>query len=195
MPPPRDSAAPGSDARLRKRLWHKAGTEFGPLLLFFIANAVADIFWATAVFMAATTAAAAFAWRQERRLPLVPLISLLLIMILGGMTLATDNPIWILVRPTIMNGVPGLLLLASLAIRRPGMQMVLGRELRLTDRGWRGLTLHVSIFLLLLALVNEAVWRTFGVDVWVAYKAFAFIPINVAFIFSQYRYVQRHRKP
>lgn len=184
---------PGQQPTLKARIWEKVGTEFGPLILFFLANSAVGIYAATAVFMAATAVAAGFAWWREGRLPVVPLISLIFILALGAMTLADSDPYWILVRPTLMNGSFALFLFGSVAVGRPGLKMALGRTFQLTDKGWRMLSLRVALFLTALAVINEIVWRTLGVDAWAAYKTFAVLPANILFMLSQWRFAQQYR--
>ena len=130
-----------------RRVLGKLGMEFGPLLAFFIANASSDIFWATGVFMAATALATGWGWWQARRLPVVPTLSLVILLVLGAATLLTEDPIWVLVRPTPINGGFALLLLGSVLAGRPGLRLVLGDTLHLDPRGWSGLSLRVVLFL------------------------------------------------
>jgi intracellular septation protein len=171
----------------------RIGVELGPLLAFFVAFYVWDILIATGVFMAATAIAVAASLSAERRMPVVPLLSLALVLAFGGVTLITDDPRFIMIRPTIVNGVYGGVLLMSLSLTQPLLERLLSPGLRLSEEGWRKLTLRLGLFFLLQAALNEIVWRALGVDVWVVFKTFVTIPLNILFALSQIPLVRSER--
>ncbi|WP_349370346.1 septation protein IspZ [Salinarimonas sp.] len=180
----------GPVVRLKERLTY----EVGPLFAFFIANAIGGIFVGTAIFMVATVLALVANLARERRIPTAPVASTVLILIFGGLSLAYAEPWIIMVRPTIMNLFYALALLGGLAAGRIVLRIVLKESLVLdTERAWRVLTWRAVAFLALLAGLNEITWRFFSVDVWVAFKVFAVLPLNVAFIAAQAPFVRRHR--
>lgn len=166
--------------------------EMGPLAAFFLAFYLYDIFIATGVFMAATVLAVFASHRAEKRLPVLPLISLFLVLLFGGLTLYWEDPRFIKVRPTAINLFYGLALAGSWALRMPLLKTILSPGLRLTDQGWQKLTLRLAVFLIALAALNEAVWRNFETDVWVAFKTFATVPLNLVFLAFQIRLLRRH---
>lgn len=172
-------------------LGRRALIEFGPLLLFFALYARVGVFWATAAFMAAAALVTAVSWARHRRLPVTPLVGTGFVLLFGALTLATRDPTWILIRPTVVNGLLSLALLTSVAAGRPGLRLVLGGALPLGDAAWRGLSLRVAGYLALLALLNEAVWRGLGMDAWVWFKTFGLIPLNLLFAASLWPYVRR----
>lgn len=182
----------GPAVRLKERLTY----EFGPLAAFFIGNQIGGIETGTAVFMAATLISLGANYLRERRFPVAPLFSTVLILIFGGLSLLYAEPWIIMVRPTIMNGVYAAALLAGLLAGRHVLKIVLKDSLVLdSDRAWRVLTWRAVAFLTLLAASNEITWRWFSVDVWVAFKTFAVLPLNVTFIAAQAPFVRRHRAP
>ena len=180
----------GPVVRLKERLTY----EIGPLFAFFVGNQIGGIVFGTGVFMAATVLALlANLWR-ERRIPTAPVASTVLILLFGGASLFFSAPWIIMVRPTIMNGAYALALLGGLALGRIVLRMVLKDSLVLdSERAWRILTWRAVAFLTLLAALNEITWRFFSVDLWVAFKTFAVLPLNVAFIAAQAPFVRRHR--
>lgn len=183
-------APAGPVVRLKERLTY----EVGPLFAFFIGNAVGGIFVGTAIFMAATVLALVANLLRERRVPTAPVASTVLVLIFGGLSLAYEEAWIIMVRPTIMNGFYALALLGGLAVGRFVLKMVLKDSLVLDgERAWRILTWRAAGFLVLLAAANEITWRFFSVDVWVAFKVFAVLPLNVVFIAAQAPFVRRHR--
>ncbi len=176
-------------------LARRSAVEFGPLLLFFILYARAGVFWATAAYMAAAALVTAVSWVRHRRLPVMPLVGTGFVLLFGGLTLATRDPFWLLIRPTVVNGIMSLSLFASVAAGRPGLRLVLGGALPLRDEAWAGLSLRVAAFLAALAVLNELVWRGLGLDAWVLFKTFGLLPLNFAFAASLWPWVRRRLAP
>ena len=174
-------------------LVRRIAVETGPLFAFFLAFYVWNIFVATAVFMAATVIAVAASLAAERRMPVLPLLSLALVLGFGALTLAYDDPRFIMIRPTLVNAFYGTALIASALAGRPLLKAFLSPGLRLDGAGWRKLTLNLGIFMLLQAALNEIAWRGFGVEPWVVFKTFGTIPLNLAFLASQIPIVRAHR--
>ncbi|MEZ5839160.1 MAG: septation protein A [Hyphomicrobiales bacterium] len=170
----------------------KFALEIGPLVLFFIANAKAGIFWATGAFMAATLVALAVSWMLTRHLPLMPVVSAVIVTVFGGLTLWLHDETFIKVKPTIIYTLFGGTLLGGLFFGRSLLGYVFDSVFRLTPEGWRRLTLRWGLFFLAMAVVNEFVWRTFSTDVWVNFKVFGFLPLTFVFAMAQMRLLQRY---
>lgn len=189
-----DAAEARGEADLIKHvLARRIGVEAGPLIAFFGAYLVWGIFIATGIFMVATALAVAVSLAAERRWPVLPFISLALVFLFGGLTLATDDPRFIMLRPTVVNVAYGAALLLSLLFGRPLLERLLSPGLRLDARGWRTLTLRLGLFFLLQAVLNEIAWRGFGIDVWVVFKTLCTIPLNIVFALMQIPLVRAHR--
>jgi intracellular septation protein len=172
---------------LAKRL----AVEMGPLLVFFFAFYLYDIFLATTVFMAATTLAVILS-SAEKRLPVLPLISLALVLLFGGLTLYWEDPHFIKMRPTAINLFYGLAMAASWVVGAPLLKHILAPGLSLSDEGWQKLTLRLALFLFALAALNEVVWRSFDTEVWVVFKTFGAVLLNIVFAVLQIRLLRRH---
>jgi intracellular septation protein len=179
----------------------KMALELGPLVLFFLANANAErfgvgedqrFFVATALFVPATLIALAVNYMLIRKLPIMPLISAVFVVAFGGLTLLLKDDTFLKLKPTIVNGLFGIALLGGLYFRKPLLQIVLDSVFELTDEGWRKLTLRWAVFFLVLAAINEIVWRTQTTDFWVSFKVFGIMPLTVAFALSQMPLVLRH---
>jgi intracellular septation protein len=169
----------------------KLALELGPLALFFFANAYADkfgyadnqrIYAATALFIVATLAALAINYALIRKLPIMPMVSGLVVVVFGGLTLALQNDLFIKLKPTIVNSLFGIALLGGLYFRKPLLQIVLDSVFELTDEGWRKLTLRL----------NEIVWRTQTTDFWVSFKVFGIMPLTIVFAIAQTPLLMRH---
>lgn len=167
--------------------------EYGPLGVFFVTFWIAGIFPATAAIMAATVVALAYAWIAERRIPKVPLFSGVLLMVFGGLTLWLQDETFIKMKPTIIYLMFASVLLIGIALRRPLLKPLLGQAWQLTDEGWAILTRRFGFFFIVLAGLNEVVWRTQSTDLWVTYKVFGTIVLIFAFTAAQVPLVQRHQ--
>lgn len=179
----------------------KLALEIGPLVLFFLGNAYAEkfgvapdrkLFVATGVFIAATVIALAIHYGLMRRLPIMPMVSGVVVVVFGGLTLALQDKTFIMVKPTIVNALFGVVLLGGLAVGRPLLSVVLDSMFSLTDEGWRRLTFRWGLFFLFLAVLNEVVWRTQSEDFWVNFKVFGIMPITVLFALAQTPLLSRY---
>jgi len=185
----------------------KLALELGPLLVFFFANSrgewlagkfplLADfggpIFIATGLFMAATAIALAASWLLTRTLPVMPLVSGIVVLVFGALTLYLQDELFIKMKPTIVNTLFGVTLLGGLAFGKSLLGYVLESAFRLDAEGWRKLTLRWGVFFLFLAVVNEIVWRLFSTDFWVAFKVWGIMPITILFTMSQMPLIMRH---
>ena len=170
----------------------KLALELGPLVLFFLANQRAGIFAATGLFVAATLVALAVHYALVRKLPIMPLVSGVVVVVFGGLTLALQDELFIKLKPTIVNTLFGLTLLGGLYFRKPLLALVLDSMFELTEEGWRKLTFRWAIFFFVLAVLNEIVWRTQSTDFWVSFKVFGIMPLTLAFALAQTPLLMRH---
>ena len=171
----------------------KIAVEWGPLVAFFAIYYQFGLMAATGVFMVATVIALSVSYGLERRLAVMPLVTGAVIMVFGGLTLWLDDEQFIKLKPTIVNCLFAAVLLGGLAMNRPLMKPLLGSALKLTDEGWRRLSLRWALFFLFLAALNELVWRTQTTDFWVNFKVFGFIPLSLVFAGFQVPLIQRHQ--
>ena len=183
----RDAAAPN---RLHPFL--KLALELGPLVFFFLANQRAGIFAATGIFVAATLASLAVHYALVKKLPIMPLVSGVVVVVFGGLTLLLQDELFIKLKPTIVNTLFGLVLLGGLYFGKPLLALVLDSMFALTDEGWRKLTFRWAMFFFVLAALNEIVWRTQSTDFWVGFKVFGIMPLTVAFALAQTPLLMRH---
>jgi intracellular septation protein len=189
MSEPTINAQPGK--RLDERPFLKLLIEVGPLVVFFLVNGRAGIFWGTATFMAATVVALAASHVLFGRVPMMPLVSGLFVVVFGGLTLWLQDELFIKMKPTIVNVLFAAALFGGLGFGKPLFKYLFGEVFRLTDEGWRKLTGRWAAFFLLLAALNEIVWRTCSTDLWVSFKLFAVMPLTMAFALAQMPLLKR----
>ena len=159
----------------------KLALDLGPLVLFFAANGRYGIFAATGVFMAAVLAALLVSYVLTRRLPIMPVITAIIVVVFGGLTLVLHDATFIKVKPTIIYGLFGGVLIGGLLFNKSLLGVVFDSLFHLSDEGWRRLTLRWAMFFFALAVLNEIVWRNVSTDTWVTFKVFGVLPLTLLF--------------
>jgi intracellular septation protein len=187
--------------------------EMGPLMVFFLANSRPEllkpllrpllpatlldgpqsgIFVATASFMIAMLISLVLTKVLLKKLPIMPIVSGVVVMVFGGLTLWLHDDTFIKMKPTIVNALFGTVLLGGLAVGKPLLPYVLDSVFKLSAEGWQKLTFRWGLFFFLLAGLNEFVWRFFSTDFWVAFKVWGVMPLTIAFTVSQMGLLQRY---
>ena len=190
--------------------------DLGPLVLFFVANSRpalflplvapilpadiatgerAGIFVATAVFMVAILVALAVSYALTRRLPVMALVSAVVVLVFGGLTLLLQDELFIKLKPTIIYLLFAGTLFGGLLFNKPLLAMVFDQMFSLTEEGWRKLTVRWALFFFALAILNEIVWRTQTTDVWVSFKVFGVVPLTFLFGALQYPLLTKYAAP
>ena len=170
----------------------KFATEVGPLVVFFAANAKYHLFVATGAFMVAIVVAMIASYIVTRHVPLMSLVTGIVVLIFGTLTLVLHDETFIKVKPTIIYSLFALVLGGGLLFGRSFLAVVFDQMFNLTPQGWRALTLRWALFFLAMAIVNEVVWRTQTTDFWVAFKAFGVIPLTMVFAVTQMPLIKRY---
>jgi intracellular septation protein len=173
----------------------KLALELGPLVVFYVANARADnIYIATAWFMAAMVASLILSWLLMHKLAVMPVVTAVVVLIFGGLTLYFQDPTFIKMKPTVVNALFAAALLGGFAFHQSLLRYVFGDVYKLKPQGWTILTLRWGLFFLFLAVLNEVVWRTAdafiadpkaATNLWVSFKVWATMPITVVFTLFQ----------
>ena len=166
--------------------------EISPLVVFFVCNAQYGIFTATGAFMIVTAVSVSTMWILERRLPVMPLVSGIFVLTFGGLTLALQDETFIKLKPTIVNLLFAAILSAGLLRKIPLLQKLFGSVMNLTNEGWKLLTTRWIVFFVVLACLNELVWRTQTTEFWIQFKLFGVMPLTLAFSMAQLPLINRH---
>jgi intracellular septation protein len=163
----------------------KFALELGPLALFFIVYSRVGIFAATGILMASVLVTLAVSYAMLRRIPIMPLITAVIVLIFGSLTLILHDETLIKIKPTALYILFGAALFVGLWINKPLLKILFDGALHVTDEGWRKLTWRWAFFFLALAVLNELVWRTQTTDLWVKFKTFGFLPLTLLFALAQ----------
>lgn len=187
--------ASGETSQFDYRQGVKLAVEFGPLLTFFLTNWRMGIFAGTAAFMVATLVALIVSRSVLGRIATMPLITAVFVLVFGGLTLWLHDDLFIKIKPTIVNALFATILFTGLATNRIFLKIAFGDVLRLSEEGWRRLTMRWGLFFIFLAILNEFVWRTFSADTWVTFKVFGIMPITFVFALAQIGLLKKYELP
>jgi intracellular septation protein len=170
----------------------KLALDFGPLILFFIVNGRAGIFYATGAFMAAFLVSVAVSYFLIRRFPVMTLVTGAVVLVFGALTIVLQNDVFVKMKTTIIYLLFAGVLIAGLILRQPFLEIAFDSAFHLTEEGWRKLTVRWAGFFVAMAIVNEIVWRTQTTDFWVAFKTFGFIQITIVYALAQLPLLQKY---
>lgn len=171
----------------------RALLDYGPLVLFFAASKIFDIYIATEVLIASVVAALAASYAVERKLTTTSIVMAVLVLIFGGLTLYLHDDTFLKVKLTIFYAFFGIVLLGGLAFNRLFIKYIMVLAVELAEAGWRILTLRLGLFFLVLAISNEIVRRNFSTDIWVDFKFPGVVVITFLFMLAQMPLLMRHQ--
>jgi intracellular septation protein len=193
QPPDRDKAADRVVERsFKRRLAKQLSSELGPTLTFFVAFMATDIYWASAIYAAAASLAFVVSWTRHQRLPVLPLVSAVLVVVFAGLTLVLDDATFIKIKPTVTNGFFALVVGVGWLVGFRLIDRILRPRFTLDEAGLRKATIRVFVYLAALAVANEIAWRSLGTEAWVVFKVFGIVVFNLAFAATQLPMVKRH---
>ena len=171
--------------------------DFGPLLIFFIIYKKSgnDLSKAIPPLIISTIVAVVIVYFLEKKIPYVPLVGAVIISIFGGLTLYFDNPIFIYLKPTIINIMFAIVLLISNKFFNKNLlKTLLQTAIVMNDDGWEKLNLRWAYFFIFLAALNELVWRTQTEELWVNFKVWAILPITLLFTIMQIPLINKYKQ-
>ena len=172
---------------------YKLLIDIGPLAVFFIFYTRSDLQTAILPFMIATVIAVIFSYIMEKKIPIMPTMGAIIILIFGGLTIYFDNETFFKMKPTIINLLFAGILYGGIILNKPLLRYLLGAALKLQDEGWDILTKRWIGFFIALAILNEIVWRTQTTDIWVSFKVFGILPITFIFTLTQFSTIKKYQ--
>lgn len=170
----------------------KFALEIGPLAAFFLIYNRTDIFVATAVFIPLILAALATSWALTRHLPRMAVVTAVVVVVFGGLTLWLRDATFIKMKPTVVNLIFAGVLGWGLMQGRSYLKYLLGDAMPLSDAGWMIFTRRWALFFVFMAALNEVIWRTQTEEFWVSFKTFGSPVLSFLFIASQFPMLKRH---
>ena len=173
--------------------FYKLLIDIGPLAVFFIFYTRSGLQASILPFMIATVIAVLFSYILEKKIPIMPTIGAVIVLLFGGLTIYFDNEVFFKMKPTIINLLFAAILYGGILINKPLLKYLLGAALKLQDVGWRILTLRWIGFFIALAILNEIVWRTQSTDIWVNFKVFGILPITFIFTMTQFPLIKKYQ--
>ena len=171
-------------------------TDFGPLLIFFTIYYKSGNNLSAAIppLIIATLIAVTIMYFVEKKIPYVPLIGAIVISLFGGLTLYFDNPIFIYIKPTIVNIIFAVILIVSnIYFNKNFLKLFLQTAFQLNDEGWKKLNFRWAYFFIFLAILNEIVWRTQPEATWVNFKVWGMLPITIIFTGMQMPLINKYK--
>ena len=171
-------------------------TDFGPLLIFFIFYYQSGLNLRVAIppLIIATLLSLAIIYLLEKKVALMPLASGIVITFFGGLTLYFDNPIFIYIKPTVVNILFALVLMfGKFFSKEPLLKKIFANSIKLLDEGWKKFNDRWILFFFFLAILNEIVWRTQSEEFWVNFKVWGLLPISFLFTASQIPLIKKYQ--
>ena len=179
---------------VNKKEGYRSILEMGPLLLFFGVNYFYGIMAGTAVLVVSTLFSLILSWYWFKNIPMMAAAGCVAVVFFGGLTIYFNDPIFIYVKPTIINILFALaLFFGKYFTREPILKKIMGKSIPLTDMGWEILNKRWMFFFLGLAVLNEFVWRTQTEEFWVNFKVWGMLPITIIFTAFQIPLINKHK--
>ena len=165
--------------------WLRLGIDFGPLIIFFISFKFGGIYTATIAFMVASVIAMVVSRMTTGRIAPMLKVTFVIVMVMGGLTLYLQDDTFVKMKLTVINALIAIVLAAGLFTGKLYIKMVMELAFEMDDDGWRKFTRNYIIFLVLMAVINELIWRTQSTDFWVNFKTFGYMGATFVFILAQ----------
>lgn len=171
----------------------KIALDLAPLGAFFVGYKAFGLQGATAAIIAVTAVSLSLTYAMERRISLSPLITGMVVAVLGGLTLYLNSEYFIKIKPTIVNVIFSGILFIGLTKGKGLLRHLLGAAFQLTEEGWKLLSLRWACFFLFLAALNEVVWRSVPTETWVNFKVFGMLTLTILFTALQFPLIRKYR--
>jgi intracellular septation protein len=168
--------------------------DFFPVIFFFIAYKLFDIYVATVVAMVASLLQVGIFWIKNRRFELIHLIALALIFILGSATIVAHNPMFIKWKPTVIYWIMAVIFLCSRLGKKTVLEHMMDKKITLPTQVWKTLNYNWIIFFVIMGGINLLVVYNCSTNTWVNFKLFGIFGVTVIFGILQLLWVEKFAK-
>ncbi|EAR60818.1 septation protein A [Neptuniibacter caesariensis] len=168
--------------------------DFLPIIIFFaVYKTTNDIILATAILIPATLLQMLYTWFKTHKIEKMQLVTLVLVVLLGGATVLFQDKTFIQWKPTIVNWLFGIAFLGSQFIgEKTIVERLMGGSISMPAFAWKKLNIAWVIFFIVLGIVNLFVAYTFSEEIWVEFKLFGMLGLTLVFVIAQGFYLSRH---
>ena len=170
--------------------------DFGPLLIFFTVyyKSGNDLSVAIPPLIISTIIAVGVIYFLEKKIPYIPLVGGVVISLFGGLTLYFNNPVFIYMKPTIINVIFAItLIVGKTFFNKNFLKFFFKTAFQLDELGWSKLNNRWAYFFIFLAILNELVWRTQPETTWVNFKVWGILPLTFIFTALQLPMINKHK--
>ena len=170
--------------------------DFGPLLIFFTIyyKSGNNLSIAIPPLVVATIVAVIAVYFIEKKIPIIPVIGAIIISLFGGMALYFDNPVFLYMKPTIINIIFAIVLIfGKLFFNKNFLKFFFKTAFQLDEIGWDKLNFRWAYFFIFLAFINEIIWRTQPETTWVNFKVWGILPLTFIFTAFQLPMINKHK--
>jgi intracellular septation protein len=168
-------------------------TDFVPILAFFITYKLYGMIPATIALSITTLIAIIVYYLYHKKLPKMLMISTLIVIILGSITIFSGNTSFVKMKPTAVSLVFAVVLFYGAYYQKGYMKHLFNSAINLSEKNWAILSKRFGILFLIIAILNEIIWRTMPEETWVNFKVFGILVITIAFFISQIPFLQKNQ--
>lgn len=173
----------------------KALSDFLAIILFFVIYMTThNIIWATVAATVIGVLQAAYTWIKFKQLSFLQWVSLIIVVVFGGLTIWLDNPVYVMLKTTVVCWLSAAAVLAGQLMGKNGVKLLMGNEIKLPEAVWTKLSYAWLIFFVAMGLVNLAIAYPFTkeqVDIWAKYKMYGYLPLSLVFSVGQALYISK----
>ena len=170
--------------------------DFGPLLIFFTVYYKSGNNLSVAIppLIISTIIAVGVIYYLEKKIPYIPLVGGIIISVFGGLTLYFNNPVFLYMKPTIINIIFAItLIIGKTFFNKNFLEFFFKTAFQLDELGWNKLNNRWAYFFIFLAILNELVWRTQPETTWVNFKVWGILPLTFIFTALQLPMINKHK--
>lgn len=171
----------------------KFSVDFLPLIGFLITYYTFGIMLGTIVLMILCVLAVVVSFTVEKKIPYMPILTAVIVVLFGGLTVYFNDERFIKIKPTIINLILAGVIGGAILFDKYPLRALLGTAIQMTEAGWRILSKRWALFFLGLAFMNEYVWRNFSTAIWVNFKVFGLLIITVIFAIFQSSVIEKYK--